>query len=83
MGDKASIRSSFDIISIGPIGRGSEYATIYRRDDNIMMVTCDYFNGAIDEFHSKVEKTHGHTKHGVSYKALIDFAKASLWTAFE
>ena len=66
-----------DIYWHANIGSRKGTTTIYRTDRGFEVV-CGCFNGTIDEFLDKVEKTHGGNKHGRMYKKMIEIAKIHL-----
>ena len=63
------------ILSFGPIGsrQGITYVT---KTERTVHVRCGCFYGTLEEFAAKVEKEHGDSQHGKSYKAAIEFIKA-------
>lgn len=63
------------ILSFGPIGsrQGITYVT---KTERTIHVRCGCFYGTLEEFAAKVEKEHGDSQHGKSYKAAIEFIKA-------
>ena len=68
------ITSVNDILLIGPIGSRAGYTHIYRTDKGVY-VQCGCFFGTIDEFATKVHKTHHGNKHERDYNNLIDYVK--------
>ena len=63
------------ILSFGPIGsrQGITYVT---KTERTVHVRCGCFYGTLEEFAAKVEKEHGDSQYGKSYKAAIEFIKA-------
>ena len=63
------------ILSFGPIGsrQGITYVT---KTERTVHVRCGCFYGTLEEFAAKVEKEHGDSQYGKSYKAVIAFIKA-------
>ena len=62
------------ILSFGPIGsrQGITYVT---KTERTVHVRCGCFYGTLEEFAAKVEKEHGDSQYGKSYKAAIEFIK--------
>ena len=56
---------------------GSRYdtTTVFREKDGNLRVRCGCFNGTLEEFAAKVQLTHGDSKHGKVYKAIIEVIK--------
>lgn len=54
-------------------GFGSEFrtTTAFREKEGGLGVVCSCFNGTLDEFEAKVKKTHGDSKFGREYLAMI------------
>ena len=63
------------ILYFGPIGsrQGITYVT---KTERTIHVRCGCFYGTLEEFAAKVEKEHGDSQYGKSYKAAIEFIKA-------
>ena len=55
--------------SFGSAGRNT---TAFREKENKIKISCGCFSGSIEEFEKKVEKTHGDSKFGREYKAIIN-----------
>ncbi|MCH5298041.1 MAG: hypothetical protein J1E85_10300 [Ruminococcus sp.] len=66
------------ILTIGAIGSRNDITTFYRNKTNGISVKCGCFNGTIDDFADKVEKTHGDSKHAKVYKLAIELAKTQI-----
>ena len=63
------------ILSFGPIG-SRQGITYVAKTERTVHVRCGCFYGTLEEFAAKVEKEHGDSQHGKSYKAAIEFIKA-------
>ena len=64
-----------DILWITKIGSRLGTTTVYRNKDKGLTISCGCFLGTLEEFNNKVEQTHGDTKYGREYKALIELIK--------
>ena len=64
-----------DILWISKIGSRLGTTTVYRNKDKGLTISCGCFLGTLEEFNKKVEQTHGDTKYGREYKALIELIK--------
>lgn len=56
----------------GSIGRTT---TAFREKENRVKIKCGCFSGSVEEFWEKVEETHGDSKFGKEYKAIIEVIK--------
>lgn len=74
----AQIRSTNDVLTIGPIGSRDDYATFYRNRDGGITVNCGYFCGDIDYFLCKVRHFHKDNKHAKTYSAAAELAKIQI-----
>lgn len=79
----AWVSGDADYLTIGPIGSRNDFTSFYRRKDGITMVVCGCFHGTIDEFATKVAKTHGNNEHAAAYHAAIQLAKIRVRTQAE
>lgn len=73
--DNAEIFSENHVFVAGPIGSQNDFATFYRDKDSQITVKCGCFLGKIDEFVKKIQLTHGDSKYGLAYQAVILTAK--------
>ena len=76
--DNAEIKKSENFLTIGPIGSRKDITTFFLTKDNIIKVKCGCFLGAIHEFLSKVESTHGNNKHATVYRLAVELAKEQI-----
>ena len=67
-----------DIKQVGNIGSRKGYTVAFRLEKSIK-IKCGCFFGTLDEFASKVEKTHADTNYGREYKAMIEFIQ-KIWS---
>ena len=74
----AEVFSVSHVMVIGAIGSRSDFTTFYRGKDKQIMVKCGCFNGNIDEFINKVQKTHGDNKYALVYRAAVEVAKLQI-----
>lgn len=63
------------IMWLSKIGSRLETTTAFRTKDGKIGIRCGCFNGTLEEFATKVEKTHGDNKYGREYKAAIELIK--------
>lgn len=66
---KSSDYSCFQ--SFGSVGRTT---IVFREKENIIKINCGCFSGSVEEF-ERVEETHGDSKFGREYKAIINVIK--------
>ena len=71
--DKARIRSTENVLTVGPIGSRNDFATFYSGEKEIL-VKCGCFCGSISEFLEKVRETHGNGRHALVYQAVAETA---------
>ena len=71
----ARVYGNADILWITKIGSRLATTTVYRNKDKGLTISCGCFLGTLEEFNKKVEQTHGDTKYGREYKALIELIK--------
>jgi|GEM_PF-5499475 len=83
IGNWAEIRTQYDIRTIGNMGGRNATLTIYRRNDNVMMFGTGCFIGDTEAFLAAVEEEHGDNEHGIAYRKTVEWAKESMWLAFE
>ncbi|MDD6936782.1 MAG: hypothetical protein PUI99_07645 [Clostridiales bacterium] len=62
------------VLVIGPIGSRNDYTTFMRNKRGEILVKCGCFLGTADEFLTKVQNTHGDSKHAVVYRAAVALA---------
>ena len=62
------------VLVIGPIGSRSDFTTFMRNKSGEILVKCGCFFGTADEFLTKVQNTHGDSKHAVVYRAAVALA---------
>ncbi|NGP56808.1 hypothetical protein FLT15_00055 [Paenibacillus thiaminolyticus] len=68
------IKSSRDLVTVGPIGSEGGILTAYRAKSGVE-VNRGCFSGTLDEFKAAVKETHSNNEYGRSYAALIEFLK--------
>ena len=56
------------------MGSRNSQTTMYWNDEKTQVI-CGCFSGSLEEFKTRVEKTHGHTKYGEEYQKLIKLIK--------
>jgi carbonic anhydrase/acetyltransferase-like protein (isoleucine patch superfamily) len=72
---KAMISQTNDILTIGAIGSGERWTTIFKEANIGVRVSCGSFTGSLDEFAAKVRETHGNNTLVQEYNALIALAR--------
>ena len=60
---------------VGPVGSRGGFTTFFRTKDKDICVSCGCFRGNLDQFLEKVRKTHGDSKHSVTYRLAAELAK--------
>ena len=71
----AKIMSYLDYSCFQSFGRVGRTTTVFREKGNKIKISCGCFKGSIEEFEKEVEKTHGDSKFGKEYKAIINVIK--------
>lgn len=74
------VRSTQDLLLVGPIGSRRAWTTFYRAVGGIW-VCCGCFNGSINEFETAVKKKHGDNQTARVYFGAIELAKIQIATA--
>ena len=75
IGAGAVIKYPYNYLTVGAIGSRQDVTTFYRHQDGMIYVWCGCFNGTLDDFETKVHKTHAGTTHERAYMAAIRMAK--------
>ena len=71
------------VLVIGPIGSRSDFTTFMRNKSGEILVKCGCFFGTADEFLTKVQNTHGDSKHAVVYCSAVALAVEQIDTTPE
>lgn len=74
----AYIGSNDDFYAIQNVGSRDDDTTFFKTTSGGIYVCCGCFNGTLEKFLKKVEKTHGDNKHGRIYKLAAEIAKIKL-----
>ena len=56
-------------------GSANRHTHAYLTKDGTVEITCGCFRGSIEQFEKQVERTHGDSKYGREYKAIIEVIK--------
>ena len=56
-------------------GSANRHTHAYLTKDGTVEITCGCFRGSIEQFEKQVERTHGDSKYGREYKAIINVIK--------
>lgn len=56
-------------------GSVNRHTHAYLTKDETVEITCGCFRGSIEQFEEQVERTHGDSKYGCEYKAIIEVIK--------
>lgn len=80
IGTDGDIKKPSDYIVVGPVGSRDGFTTAYKSVDRTVRIQCGCFNGTLQEFARKVEKTYGRnsvyhkkTAHYYMYKTLLSY----------
>ena len=73
--DNAEIKSNFDYSCFQSFGRVGRTTIVFREKENKIKIKCGCFSGSVEEFEKEVEETHGDSKFGREYKAIINVIK--------
>lgn len=73
--NNADISSDRDYLYIKGIGSENRSTTVFKESDGDIHVDCGCFNGALNEFESKVKDSHGDNLYGKEYLAYIQVIK--------
>lgn len=76
--DDAQVSEIYHILVVGPIGSRAEFTTFFRTKDLKIGVSCGCFQGDLDAFLRKVQKTHGDNNHAKAYRAAAEFARVAI-----
>ena len=68
----ADITSNSDYSCFQSFGSEGRTTTAFREKGNKIKIRCGCFSGSVEEFEKRVEKTHGDSKFGREYKAVIN-----------
>lgn len=71
----AEIMNHLDYSCFQSFGRAGRTTIVFREKENKIKITCGCFSGSIKEFEKIVEETHGDSKFGREYKAIINVIK--------
>lgn len=71
----ARICEDKDVLWITHIGSRLGTTLAYRNKNKSLTISCGCFLGTLEEFNKQVEQTHGDTRYGKEYKALIELIK--------
>ena len=71
----AWIRSETDYLCFKGLGSQNRNTTFFKCKDGHIHVSCGCFSGSIQEFETKVKKTHGDSKYAKEYLACIEVVK--------
>ena len=71
----AWIHSGADYLCFKGLGSQNRNTTFFKCKDGHIHVSCGCFSGSIQEFETKVKKTHGDSKYAKEYLACIEVVK--------
>ena len=71
----AWIHSETDYLCFKGLGSQNRNTTFFKCKDGHIHVSCGCFSGSIQEFETKVKKTHGDSKYAKEYLACIEVVK--------
>ena len=71
----AWIHSGTDYLCFQGLGSQNRNTTFFKCEDGHIHVSCGCFSGTIQEFETKVKKTHGDSKYAKEYLACIEVVK--------
>ena len=73
--DNAHISDDADYLYLKGLGSENRNTTFFKCKDGHIHVSCGCFSGSIQEFETKVKKTHGDSKYAKEYLACIEVVK--------
>ena len=73
--DDAWIHSETDYLCFKGLGSQNRNTTFFKCKDGHIHVSCGCFSGSIQEFETKIKKTHGDSKYAKEYLACIEVVK--------
>lgn len=73
--DNAHISDDADYLYLKGLGSENRNTTFFKCKDGHIHVSCGCFSGTIQEFETKVKKTHGDSKYAKEYLACIEVVK--------
>ena len=71
----AEVSGNADYCCFQSFGSANRTTIAFKSRDGKIIVNCGCFSGDIDDFAKAVEKTHGDSKYGREYKAMIELIK--------
>ena len=71
----AWVHSETDYLCFKGLGSQNRNTTFFKCEDGHIHVSCGCFSGLIQEFETKVKKTHGDSKYAKEYLACIEVVK--------
>ena len=71
----AEVYGDADYCCIQSFGSANRTTTAFKCKDGKIIVNCGCFSGNIEDFAKAVERTHGDSKYGREYKAMIELIK--------
>ena len=71
----AWVHSETDYLCFKGLGSQNRNTTFFKCEDGHIHVSCGCFSGSIQEFETKVKKTHGDSKYAKEYLACIEVVK--------
>ena len=69
------IRGNNDVISFCNVGSSNGVLCAYKLKDGTLELTRGCFSGSLDDFIKAVKNTHGNTKIGKEYMAMVEVIK--------
>ena len=73
--DNAHISDDADYLYLKGLGSENRNTTFFKCKDGHIHVSCGCFSGTIQEFETKVKKTHGDSKYAKEYLACLSVVK--------
>ena len=71
----AWVYDNADYCCFQSFGSANRTTTVFKQKDGSLRVQCGCFSGTIQEFAEAVDKTHGDSKFGKEYRAMIELIK--------
>ena len=71
----AEVSGNADYCCFQSFGSANRTTTAFKCKDGKIIVNCGCFSGNIEDFAKAVERTHGDSKYGREYKAMIELIK--------